>query len=637
MANTPSSSSPVIREIIAERVSRRSLLKGSLASGALIAGGSFVGSLFAGETHAAAAQSTLGFPELKRVYDKTHAAAEGYETTIVARWGDPLAAGLAEFDGNKVAAEEQEKRFGYNCDYIAFMPLPKGTVNSDHGLLCVNNEYISPNVMFPGMTEGDAGKTMTREQVNLGMAAMGHSILEVQVKDGKWETVADSPLNRRITANTEMTVSGPVAGHALMKTSADPTGTKVLGTSYNCSGGFTPWGTVLTCEEGVSDIFGGDPKKAPTADLLDRYGFDGSDIYGRGRFHDRFNLDKEPNEANRFDWVVEIDPYDPQSRPVKRTALGRMSHEASTVVLNKDGRVVVYMGDDDYFEYMYRFVSAKAYDKANPASGADLLDDGVLSVARFDADGSMTWLPLVHGQGKLTVENGFADQAEVLLKTRFAADALGATPMDRPEDIETNPVTGRVYAVMTKNKKRDQSKVNPANTRPENLWGHIVELIPPGGRGADADHTAEKYAWDLFVLCGNPKDAKVGATFHPDTSDNGWFVCPDNITFDPAGRLWVATDGANDFDLPDGVYGVDTEGAARGLPKLLFTCPHGAEATGPCFTPDGTTLFLSVQHPAEDAETLDKAQTLWPDFKDGQLPRPSVVAIRRRDGQPVGV
>jgi uncharacterized protein len=636
MAQSPSSTSPVIRDIIAARLSRRSLLKAGIASGALISGGSFVGSLFAGESHAAAAQSTLGFPELKRVYDKTHAVADGYDVAVVARWGDALAAGLDEFDGTKVTPEEQNKRFGYNSDFIAFMPLPKGSTNSDHGLLCVNNEYISPNVMFPGMTEDDAGASMSEAQVNLGMAAMGHSIVEVMLTGDKWHIIADSPLNRRITAETEMVISGPAAGHALMKTSADTTGTKVLGTGYNCSGGVTPWGTVLTCEEGLSDTFGGDPTMAPTAELLDRYGYDGSDFYGRARFHDRFNIDKEPNEPNRFDWVVEIDPYDPASKPVKRTALGRMSHEASTVVVNKDGRVVVYMGDDDYFEYTYRFVSNKAYDPANPASGKDLLDDGVLSVARFDADGTLSWLPLLHGQGKLTAENGFADQAEVLLKTRLAADALGATPMDRPEDIETNPVTGRVYAVMTKNKNRDQSKVNPANTRPENLWGHIVELIPPGGRGADADHAADTFGWDLFVLCGNPKDAAVGATFHPETSENGWFVCPDNITFDPAGRLWVATDGANDFDLPDGVYGVDTEGPARGLPKLLFTCPHGAEATGPCFTPDGKTLFISVQHPAEDAETLDKVQTLWPDFKEGQLPRPSVVAIRRKDAQAVG-
>ncbi len=195
---------------------------------------------------------------------------------------------------------------------------------------------------------------------------------------------------------------------------------------------------MLTCEEGVSDLFGGDPKKAPTADILDRYGFDGSDIYGRGRFHDRFNIDKEPNEPNRFDWVVEIDPYDPQSKPVKRTALGRMSHEASTVVLNKDGRVVVYMGDDDYFEYMYRYVSNKAYDKANPASSNGLLDDGVLSVARYDADGSMTWLPLVHGQGKLTARvrlcrpGRSADRRRALPPTRLARPRWTGRRTSRP-------------------------------------------------------------------------------------------------------------------------------------------------------------------------------------------------------------
>src|SRR5262245_25782230 len=212
MARAPSSSSPVIRDVIAARVSRRGLLKGGIAAGALAAGGSFVGSLFAGETHAAAAQSTLGFPELKRVYDKTHAVADGYDVAVVARWGDPLASGLAEFDGTKLTADEQTKRFGYNCDYVAFMPLPKGSTNSDHGLLCVNNEYISPNVMFPGITEDDAGEKMTEEQVDLGLAAMGHSIVEIMLTDSKWQTVPDSPLNRRITAETEMTISGPAAG-----------------------------------------------------------------------------------------------------------------------------------------------------------------------------------------------------------------------------------------------------------------------------------------------------------------------------------------------------------------------------------------------------------------------------------------
>lgn len=636
MADCPSTSSPAIRDVIAARASRRGFLKGFTAVGTIAATGSgFVGSLFAEESFAASSASTLQFTELKRVYDKDMAVAPGYKAEVVARWGDPMTGSTAAFDGTVPSAAEQQVRFGYNCDYIAFMPLPKGSASADHGLLCVNNEYISPNVIFPGMTEDDAGAKMTREQVDFGMAAMGHSIVEVRMENGAWAMVQDSTYNRRLTVETPMALSGPVAGHDLVKTRDDPEGRLARGTNYNCGGGVTPWGTVLTCEEGASDTFGGKPDGSAIAPVLERYGFDGSDVYGRARFHDRFDMTLEPNEPNRFDWVVEIDPYDPSSTPIKRTALGRMSHEASTVVHNKDGRIVVYMGDDDYFEYTYRFVTKAAFDPAKPETSKDILDEGILSVARFDDDGTLHWLPLVYGQEPLTAENGFASQAEVLLKTRLAADAVGATPMDRPEDMETNPVTGRVYAVMTKNKKREQDKLNPANTRPENLWGHIVELIPPGGRGKDADHTAEIYEWDLFVLAGNPADAATKASFHPETSENGWFVCPDNITFDPAGRLWVATDGANDFGLPDGIYGIDTEGPARGLPKLLFTCPAGAEATGPCFTPDGKTLFVSVQHPAEDAETLDKAETLWPDFK-GTLPRPSVVAIRKIEDGAVG-
>jgi uncharacterized protein len=622
-----------IRSVIAERVSRRGFLLGSAGGLSVVAASGFVGSLFSGQAHAQTVQSSLTFTELKRIYDQTHHVAEGYKADVVAAWGDAMRAGQGPADPRNMTAADQAVRFGYNADFIAYLPLPKGSQNSDNGLLCVNNEYVSFNVMFDDLPDdGEGGAKMTAEQVALCNAAIGHSIVEIKREAGVWKIVQDSPMNRRITMDTAMAISGPAAGHAWMKTSADPDGKTARGTNYNCGGGMTPWGTVLTCEEGASDTFGGDITKTPFADVLERYGYDGSDYYGRARFEDRFDVEKEPNEPNHFDWVVEIDPYDASSTPVKRTALGRMAHEASTVVVNKDGKVVVYMGDDDYFEYVYRFVSDAAYDPANPASGKDILDAGALSVAQFAADGTVNWLPLVHGQGPLTAENGFADQAEVLLKTRLAADALGATPMDRPEDMETNPVTGRVYAIMTKNKKMTSDKLNPVNTRPENHYGHIVELIPPGGAGNDADHTAASYNWDLFVLAGNPKDPVHGAQFHAGTSEDGWFVCPDNLTFDPRGRMFVATDGANDFDLPDGIYGVDTEGPARGLPKLLFSSPMGAEATGPCFTPDGTTLFVSVQHPAEDSETLAKATTLWPDFAEGGMPRPAVVAIQRVDG-----
>ena len=633
---TPQSPSPHMNAIIAERVSRRGFLLGSGAGLAAVAASGFVGSFFAGKAYAQEAQSSLKFTELKRVYDETHHVADGYKAEVVAAWGDPMKAGQAAFDRATNTAATQAERFGYNCDFIAYMPLPRGSQNSDNGLLCVNNEYVSFNVMFDEMPDDDEGaKRMSAEQVALCNAAIGHTIVEVKREGGVWAVVQDSPLNRRLTLETPFAISGPVAGHPWMKTSYDPEGRMVKGTIYNCGGGVTPWGTVLTCEEGASDTFGGDITKTPFADVLERYGYDGSDYYSRARFDTRFNVEVEPNEPNRFDWVVEIDPYDPASMPVKRTALGRMAHEASTTVLNKDGRVVVYMGDDDYFEYIYRFVTKGSYDPANPGSGKDLLDEGTLSVARYNEDGTLDWLPLVHGTGPLTAENGYADQAEVLLKTRLAADAVGATPMDRPEDMEPNPVNGRVYAILTKNKKMTADKLNPVNTRPENFYGQIVEMIPPGGAVAEADHTADQFTWDLFVLAGNPKDPVHGAKFHPATSEDGWFVTPDNLTFDPKGRMFVATDGANDFDIADGVYGVDTDGPARGLPKLLFTAPTGAECSGPCFTPDGSTLFVSVQHPGENSDTLATATTRWPDFMGDNAPRPAVVAIQRMDGAEV--
>jgi secreted PhoX family phosphatase len=635
MSETPRAArnaSPTLASLIEARLSRRQALLGGAATSLAALFGPQL--LTRPALAATGADSTLTFTELAKVYDGTHHVAEGYEAKVLLRWGDPIVAGAPAFDPANQTAAAQAGQFGANNDFIGYVPLPYGSGASDHGLLCVNSEYPDPFLMFPGITEDDQATKSTREQVDVAMEAAGHNIVEIERRDGVWQVVPGSPYNRRITVTTEIAISGPAAGHKLMQTSADPTGTIVLGTIYNCCGGITPWGTILTCEEGASDTFGGDPAKTPDPALLDRYGYDGSDYYGRARFYDRFVLDREPNEPHRFDWVVEIDPYEPGARPVKRTALGRMSHEGANTVLNKDGRVVVYMGDDDEFEYLYRFVSKGTVDRTDRSKNRDLLDEGTLSVARLDADGTLTWVPLVHGAGPLTAANGFADQAEVLIKARLAGDAVGATRMDRPEDFEPNPVTGRIYAVMTNNEEREPDDLDAANTRGPNAYGQIVELIPPG-EGADADHAADTYRWDMFLMAGNPADPEHGARYNAAVSENGWFACPDNLAFDPQGRMWIATDGATDFGIADGIYGADTDGPGRALPKLLFACPTAAEATGPCFTPDGTTLFVSVQHPGEDS-TYDAPSTRWPDFDDAMPPRPAVVAITRKGGGVIG-
>jgi hypothetical protein len=632
-ATTSRSSPPYFAEVIATRLSRRAALLGMAA---IAAAGALGGPLFGAGGRAAAAQRGLTFTELRRIYDEKDHVAPGYSKQVLVRWGDPLVKGAPAFDPVAQSATAQESQFGYNNDFMAFLPLPVGSTSSDHGLLCVNHEYTDPHIMWPGMTEDDGGSKLDKGQVEVTMAAQGHSVVEIKKGANGWEVVADSPYNRRISSMTKIRLSGPAAGHPLLKTSADPSGAEVIGTVDNCSGGTTPWGSVLFCEEGAADWFGGDATKVPNPALFERAGYgELEDYYGWARFHDRFNVEKEPNEPNRFDWVVEYDPYDPNSAPVKRTALGRFGHEAATTVLNKDGRVIVYMGDDDYFEYVYKFVSRNTYTANDRAANRDLLDDGTLYVARFNDDGSLDWLPLVFGQGPLTPDNGFDNQGDVLIQARKAGDLLGATPMDRPEDVETNPVTGRVYVVLTKNAKRTADQLNPTNTRAENKWGQIVELLPPG-EGSEADHAADKFKWDLFILAGDPAKKEEGAKYNPAVSTNGWFACPDNIAFDPQGRLWIATDGAPEFGIADGLYGVETTGPERALPKLIYAAPMDAEICGPCFTPDGQTLFLAVQHPAEASETLEKASTRWPDFDDKLPPRPSVVAITREGGGEIG-
>jgi len=644
-----------IGAIVARRYSRRDMLKGSLgvtAATVLFGEAALVGA----SGPAKAASAGFAFREVTAGVDEQHRVAEGYDADIVIAWGDPLFEGLEPFDAKTLTAAGQARRFGYNNDFIAFFPLnPQGT----RALLCVNHEYASPEVMFAGIggrPDRNDFANITAAHADVEMAAHGVGIVEIALGDGRWRPMTGSPFNRRITAATEMTVDGPAAGHDRLKTKADPQARKILGTLNNCAGGQTPWGTYLTAEENFHGYFWTDEKDAdgkrkrkglggPQQKSYERYGVPGN-WYSWGRYHDRFNVDKEPNESNRFGWIVEIDPSDVRSTPVKHTALGRFRHEGAEMIVNKDGRVVVYSGDDAQFDYVYRFVSAGRYVAGDRASNMQLLSEGTLSVARFEDDGSVKWLPLVFGEGPLTAANGFQSQADVAIDARLAADLLKATRMDRPEDVQPHPTSGKVFVLLTNNERRRPEQVDKANPRPHNEFGHIIEMTAP-----DADHTAATYQWSMLVVCGDPRVAQVGARWHPETSASGWFAAPDNCAYDAQGRLWIATDQGSAWSKKtnklDGLYALETEGEKRGLSRLFFQCPVGAELCGPCFTPDGETVFVAVQHPATDGvkdwkafgreSTFEDPATRWPDFKPDMPPRPAVIAIRKKGGGKIGV
>lgn len=637
----PSQETP-LAQLIERRLSRRTALAGLAGVGATTALAAFWprAAFAAGGTGV----STLTFQQAEHAIRDDHHVAPGYTARVLIRWGDKVLEGAPPFDPAHLTAAAQAKQFGYNNDFIAYLPLPAGSKNSDHGLLSVNHEYTNSELMWPGLTAKDKAATMTQEQVEVELAAHGLSVIEIAKTDGEWRVVDASAFARRITLATPIKISGPAAGHVRMKTAADPSGTLVLGTLNNCAGGETPWGTILTAEENVDYYFGGDPKATPEARNHARLGLKGRPRYAWSRFHDRFDVAKEPNEPNRFGWIVEIDPYDSRSVPVKRTALGRFKHEGAATALIPDGRIAVYSGDDQRFEYLYKFVTDGKYDPRSRAANRDLLDSGTLYVARFYVDGTLEWAPLVFGQGPLIPENGFMSQADVLIETRRAADLLGATPMDRPEDAEASPVTGRVYLALTNNTQRRPDRVNAANPRAPNRFGHIIEIVPPGTEGAgatavQADHGATMATWNFFLLAGNPKVPDHGARYHPAVATEGaWLAAPDNVAFDPKGRLWISTDqGAaqRTNNIPDGMYACDVEGPGRALTKLFYACPRGAEMCGPCFTPDGQTLFVAVQHPGEGS-TFEAPSTRWPDFMEGVPPRPAVVAITKEDGGEIG-
>lgn len=624
-----------LEDLVERRLSRRAALAGmgGLGLGSL-ALSACAGTPGGGVNSAAPQPPGFAFDEIERAIDARHHVAKGYNADILIRWGDPLFADSAAFDPFRQSAAAQRRQFGYNNDFIGYLPLPRRGKNQ-RALLCINHEYTSTQLMFPGVA-GNFPQSMTREYCEIEMAAHGGSIVEIERANGKWAVVVGSPFNRRVMADgTPMAISGPAAGHERMRTNADPEGVTVAGMMNNCAGGMTPWGTYLSGEENINGNFMGTLSAGHReAGNHKRMGIPGG-WFQWGRYFDRFDIGKEPNEPNRFGWIVEIDPLDPDSKPVKRTALGRFKHEGCETVLAPDGRLVVYMGDDQRFEYVYKFVTKGKYDPKNRAANRNLLDEGTLYVARFDASGDIAWLPLLHGEGPLTAANGFASQADVVIEARRAGDLLGATPMDRPEDVEPDQKSGRVWLMCTNNDRRTEAQVDAANPRAASKYGHIIEIREPNG-----DFAATRSRWEIMIRCGDPADPSVGASWNPATSENGWFGSPDNCAVDPSGRLWISTDGNDDTGSADGLWAISTDGPERGTGRAFFRCPAGAELCGPRFSPLGDALFVAVQHPgdgpASGQTTFENPSTRWPDFAENMPPRPSVVVITKLGGGPVG-
>lgn len=585
---------------------------------------------------AAGMATTLGFKPIPIGAGDQIVVPEGYRAKALAPWGEPVgvAGNMPAFkiDGSNSAAE-QAVQMGMHHDGLHFYSLE----GSKRGLLVMNHEYVDDGLLHVG-----GMKDWTAEKVRKSQAAHGISVIEVQDDGRDWQMVRPSRFARRITANTPFAIGGPARGHAMMRTAADPRGETILGTINNCASGKTPWGTYLSGEENFAFYFANANDQDPHQR---RWGLRKEAFFGWPTHDSRFDISKTPNEPNRFGWVVEVDPMDPSSTPVKRTALGRAAHEGAWVAVTKDGRAVVYSGEDARNEYIYKFVSR---DSIKPAGNGltqaqanrELLDHGTLYVARFDASGKGQWLPLIHGQGPLTAANGFADQGEVCIKARQASDALGATKMDRPEWLAIDPKSGWVYCTLTNNSSRGaagQPGVDAANPRSANAHGHIIRWKEAG------DFDQVSFEWNHLLLAGDPAAAR------PEARGNlkgDLFACPDGIAFDPAGRLWIQTDmHASQMYKGEFVNLGNNQMLAydetTGQTKRFLTSPTNSEVTGAAWTPDGKTLFINVQHPGETAgDRSDPAEpskfSNWPDYTPGGRPRSSTVVIRKTNGGVIG-
>ncbi|WP_417276721.1 PhoX family protein [Castellaniella sp.] len=634
---TNTSAGEHFQDVVQRAFSRRGFLKSGIGLSAAL----FLGGLPAAQAKGvggAAPQPSrlLGFTAIPLSTADAVQIAPGYTATVFAPWGTPLIAPASAWkaDGSDDAAA-QALQVGDNHDGIHFFAMDG---RNNEGLLVVNHEYTTvEDGNYVWLFGADGTQPWTADKADKAMNAHGVSVIHVAANvDGKWSIQAGSRYNRRITASTAMQLSGPAASHDWLKTSADPSGTRVLGTFNNCGNGWTPWNTYLACEENFNTYFGTTSGQDTRNTAQKRYGLAaGSTEYRWEDFVERFDYAKEPNESNRFGWVVEIDPFDPASMPKKRTALGRIKHENAAFTLAVDRRAVVYMGDDQADDYIYKFVSEGHYREGSKT--ADLLDSGKLYVARFSdgpsADGRYAgrgeWILLdKQANPVLAADTNFSSQAEVLIHTRLAADAVGATKMDRPEWVSVNPKTGEVYVTLTNNTKR--AAAGPANPREKNIYGQIVRWREAGG-----DAAAESFEWDIFVLAGNPVKYTDRADLRSGSANinvDNTFNSPDGLAFDPHGRLWIQTDGkysnTGDYQGQGNNQMLCADPVSKEIRRFLVG-PKQCEITGITFTPDIKAMFINIQHPGEGGDSH------WPDG-GASLPRSATLIITKDDGGIIG-
>jgi secreted PhoX family phosphatase len=656
------SANPSFSGIVEARLSRRGALLGGL-SAAL--GAMFVRPGEAVAQAATPAERMLGFAAIPVSDRDTIVVPQGYTARVITPWGEPITGSFPAFSYANTGAE-QGMQIGQHHDGMHFFPIEGRSPyegSSTDGLLVMNHEYIEPRFLHAERYRGRAINTdgvviadrrRDTDEVLKEINAHGVSIVRIaRGADGTWSVQRD-PRNRRITGATPMEIAGPVRGHPLVRTKYSPDGTRTRGTLNNCAHRVTPWNTSLTCEENWAGYFRNGTQLDQKPDLpreharygvptgTSRYGWElaasGADAFIRFDATSRGASATEDyrNEPNTFGWVVEIDPFNPESVPVKRTHLERFAHEGVVFGPVREGRpIVAYSGDDAIFEYIYKFVSARPYTAAT-ANGS-LLDEGTLYAAKFNADGTGEWLALAPGQNGLTAAEGFGTLAEILVNTRAAADKAGATKMDRPEWGAVDPRTGEVYFTLTNNARRQPAQVDAANPRPQNQFGQIIRW-----REANDDHTATRFTWDLFVIAGPEGDSrdKAGRALGPDSI----FACPDGLRFDPAGRLWIQTDiGEREQNRgPLAPFGNNQMLAAdpvTGEIRRFLTGPKGQEITGVITTPDRRTMFINVQHPgattSQEEFAAGRINSSWPDGGSA-VPRSATVVITKNDSGIIG-